>query len=93
MKYTDKELIKGYIQKAKNKLEVAGRLFAGGDYEDSVSRAYYAVYHAAQGLLLTEGEHASTHKGVLTLFSLFFVKTGRFKKNIGKYLSNLKDDR
>ncbi|WP_420266093.1 HEPN domain-containing protein [Candidatus Magnetominusculus dajiuhuensis] len=93
MNYTDRELIKGYVQKAGKKLEVAKRLFANGDYEDSVSRAYYAVYHAAQGLLLTEGERASTHKGVLTLFSLLFVKTGRFKKNLGKYLSNLKDDR
>ncbi|MBF0456648.1 MAG: HEPN domain-containing protein [Nitrospirae bacterium] len=93
MKSSDKELVKGYVQKAQKKLEVAKRLFTNGDYEDSVSRSYYAVFHAAQGLLLTEGEHASTHKGVLTLFSLLFVKTGRFMKNLGKYLSNLKDDR
>lgn len=66
-----KELIKGYIGKADKKLQVAVRLFESGDYEDAVSRAYYAVYHAAQALLLSEGEKAETHKGVVTLFGLF----------------------
>ena len=93
MKAADKALVDGYIQKAEKKLEVAERLFKSGDYEDSVSRAYYAVFHAAQALLLTEGEHAESHKGVVTLFGLLFVKTGKFGKNIGKYLANLKDDR
>lgn len=93
MESTTKELIKGYILKAETKLEVAGRLFISGDYEDAVSRAYYAVYHAAQALLLSEGEKAETHKGVITLFSLLFVKTGRFNRNLGKFLANLKDDR
>lgn len=88
-----KELIKGYMEKAQKKLEVAKRLFESEDYEDAVSRAYYAVYHATQALLLTEGEKAETHKGVVTLFGLLFVKTGKFKKNLGKYLANLKDDR
>lgn len=88
-----KELIKGYMEKAQKKLEVAKRLFETEDYEDAVSRAYYAVYHATQALLLTEGEKAETHKGVVTLFGLLFVKTGKFKKNLGKYLANLKDDR
>ncbi len=93
MEATTKALIKGYIQKAEKKLEVAERLFKSGDFEDAVSRAYYAAFHAAQALLLTEGEHAETHKGVVTLFGLLFVKTGKFSKNFGKYLANLKDDR
>ena len=88
-----KILINGYLEKAEKKLEVAKRLLASGDYEDAISRAYYAVYHATQALLLTEGQHAETHKGVVTLFGLLFVKTGKFSKNFGKYLANLKDDR
>jgi len=88
-----KELIKGYLEKAERKLKVAEKLLRSDDYEDAVSRAYYAVFHAAQGLLLTEGERAETHKGVVTLFGLLFVKTGKFKKDLGKYLANLKDER
>lgn len=90
---TTKALINGYIKKAEKKLGVAKKLLKSGDHEDAVSRAYYAVYHAAQALLLTEGERAETHKGVVTLFGLLFVKTGKFSKNLGKYLANLKDDR
>lgn len=93
MKSAVKELVKGYIQKAEGKLGVARRLFASGDYEDAVSRAYYAIYHATQALLLTEGQRAETHRGVITLFGLLFVKTGKFNKNLGKFLANLKDDR
>jgi uncharacterized protein (UPF0332 family) len=93
LKAVTKALIAGYMQKAEKKLVVAKKLLKSGDYEDAVSRAYYAVYHAAQALLLTEGEKAETHKGVVTLFGLLFVKTGKFSKNIGKYIANLKDDR
>ena len=88
-----KELVKGYLEKAEKKLKVAEKLLRSDDYEDAVSRAYYAVFHAAQALLLTEGERAETHKGVVTLFGLLFVKTGKFKKDLGKYLANLKDER
>lgn len=93
MEYKIKELIKGYLQKADKKLNTAKRLFDLGDYEDAVSRAYYAVYHATQALLLTEGVKGESHKGLITLFGLLFVKTGKFDKNIGKILMNLKDDR
>jgi uncharacterized protein (UPF0332 family) len=90
---TTKALITGYFQKAEKKLEVAERLRKFGDVEDAVSRAYYAVFHATQALLLTEGHRAESHKGLVTLFSLLFVKTGKFDRKYGKYLVNLKDDR
>lgn len=93
MDLATKELIKGYLEKAEKKLKVAEKLLRSDDYEDAVSRAYYAVFHAAQALLLTEGERAETHKGIVTLFGLLFVKTGKFKKDLGKYLANLKDER
>jgi uncharacterized protein (UPF0332 family) len=35
-----KEIIKGYLQKADKKLEVAERPLKSCDYEDAVSRAY-----------------------------------------------------
>lgn len=89
MDETTKTLINGYIQKASRKLEVAERLLKSEDYEDSVSRAYYAVYHATQAPLQTEGVRAESHKGAVTLFGLLFVKTGKFGRNIGKYIANL----
>jgi hypothetical protein len=88
-----KEIVLAYLEKAAKKLAVAKKLLASEDYEDAVSRSYYAAFHATQALLLSEGQKAESHKGALTLFSLLFVKTGKFSKNFGKYLANLKDDR
>ena len=86
-------LLKGYLEKSKDKLQVAEELFREKHFEDAVSRAYYSVFHAAQAILLTEGLSASTHQGLVNLFGLHLVKTGKFEKRFGKYLANLKDDR
>lgn len=86
-------LVQGYLAKSGEKLRVAQGLLQRGEYEDAVSRAYYSVFHAAQAVLLTEGLSASTHQGLVNLFGLHMVKTGKFANKFGKYLSNLKDDR
>ena len=93
MDNSTRAIISGYIEKARKKLEVSERLLRSSDYDDAVSRAYYAAFHAAQALLLSEGERAETHKGVITLFGLLFVKSGKFDRRFGKYLANLKDER
>jgi len=86
-------LLKAYLEKSKDKLQVAEELLRGGHFEDAVSRAYYSVFHAAQAVLLTEGLSADTHQGLVNLFGLHLVKTGKFEKKFGRYLANLKDDR
>lgn len=86
-------LLQGYLAKAKEKLRVAETLFRASAYDDAVSRAYYAVFHAAQAILLTEGLSATTHQGVVNLFGLHLVKTGKLDARFGKSLANLKDDR
>ena len=92
----DKEtssLIKGYIEKAKDKLKIAASLLDDGAYDDAVSRAYYAAFHATSAVLLTEGLSTDTHRGLINLFGLHFIKTNKIGKKYGRYLSNLKDDR
>ena len=86
-------MIKGYLEKARGKLKIASNLLDDGAYDDTVSRAYYAAFHAATAVLLTEGLSAETHRGLLNLFGLHFVRTGKIEKKYGKYLANLKDDR
>ena len=86
-------LIKAYIEKSKEKLKTAENLLAAESYDDAVSRAYYAAFHSATAMLLTEGLSADTHRGLLNLFGLHFVKTGKIDRKYGRYLSNLKDDR
>ena len=86
-------LIRGYLNKAQEKLTVAETLLKLKDYEDAVSRAYYSVFHAAQAVLLTEGLSSNTHQGLVSLFGLHFVKSGKLEKKFGKFLVELKDDR
>jgi uncharacterized protein (UPF0332 family) len=86
-------LLQGSLEKSKEKLRVAEQLLQSGAYEDTVSRAYYSAFHAAQAVLQTEGLSVSTHQGLVNLFGLHFVKTGKFPKRFGKFLANLKDDR
>lgn len=93
MDNTQRELIRGYLSKARDKARVARELLAKGEWDDAVSRAYYAAFHAAQAALLTEGQRGETHKGLITLFGLLLVKTGKFDKKWGKFLASLKDDR
>lgn len=93
MDKAQRELIRGYLTKAREKVRVARDLCAKGEWDDAISRAYYAAYHAAQAALLTEGQRGDTHKGVVMLFGLLLVKTGKLDKKWGKFLSNLKDDR
>ncbi len=93
MHNTNKEIIKGYIEAAKVKLDSAEILLKHSKYDDTVSRAYYAVFHCAQALLLSIGVKAESHSGVRQLFGLHFIKNEEFSKKYGKYLKKLKDDR
>ncbi|HLD50015.1 MAG TPA: HEPN domain-containing protein [bacterium] len=86
-------LIQAYLEKSQQKLRVAGILLKNADYEDAISRAYYSAFHAAHAVLLTEGLDPATHQGLVNLFGLHFVKTGKFERKMGKYLTHLKDDR
>ena len=93
MDSTTRDLIGAYLEKADQKLVVAKKLLASGDFDDAVSRAYYAAFHAVRALLLTAGQNPATHHGAVTLFNLLFIKTGTFERELGRFFTNLKDDR
>ncbi len=72
-------------------LETAQLLCDRGRYRSCISRAYYAMYYAAQALLLSEGLDTSTHKGVIKLINFHFTQTGKLPLNIAKLLKNAHD--
>jgi len=78
------------LEKAVERLRVAGKLFRDGDYEDAVSRAYYAMYHAAGAALSTVNTFPRTHEGVVLEFGRKFVLAGIFPKGLGKNLADAK---
>jgi len=78
------------MQKALKRLHVAQKLLHDSEYEDAVSRAYYAMYHAAKAALATKNTFPKTHEGVVTEFGKKFVLTGTFPKELGKNLADTK---
>ena len=72
-------------------LDTAEFLYNLQRYRSCISRTYYAMYYVSQALLLSEGIETSTHRGVIKLINLHFVKTGRIASNISKLLSDIYD--
>lgn len=89
----DNSIINEYIKVAEEKFKAAKILFENEMFDDSVSRAYYAVFHCVQAMLLSLGISAESHSGAKNLFGHHFVKTGKIDTKFAKYLKELKDER
>jgi len=83
-----KELIR-----AKKALLAAKTLLENQLYEDCVSRAYYAVLHAAKAALAIEGVEPQSHHAVRRMFGLHLVKTGKIEKEFARILTAEQEDR
>lgn len=57
-------------------LKSAKLLLEHGALEDAVSRAYYAMFHAAKAILFNKGVKTKTHKGTISLFGEYIIKKG-----------------
>lgn len=74
-------------RRAVKALRAAGILLENGYPEDAVSRAYYAVLHAARAALMSKGVEARTHTGIRRLFGTELVGTGDIERNWAKVLA------
>ena len=82
--------VKAHMEKAAKRLRVAEKLLQEGEYEDSISRAYYAMYHAAKAALAIMNVFPKTHQGLVSEFGKRFVLTGTFPKELGRTLADTK---
>ena len=83
-------LVSYRLESATEKLKSAIDLLENGDYKDSVSRSYYAIFTAARALLATKQLDSSKHSGVIALFNQHFVKTEIISADIGKLIGKAK---
>ena len=67
------------IKRAMKYLKSARLLLENGDYESSVSRAYYAMFYSTEAILLTKDLSFSSHKGVISAFGEYFIKEDIFE--------------
>ncbi len=71
----------------------ADLLLEAGFYEDAVSRAYYAVLHAAKAALLARNIITESHTSVRRLFGKELVQQGLLEKEWALILAHEQDER
>jgi uncharacterized protein (UPF0332 family) len=76
---------------ALEELDIAKLLLEKAHYRASISRSYYSMYYATQALLVSQNIDTSTHKGLIRLFSLHFVKTGKLSPEWSNILKEAYD--
>lgn len=68
------------MAKARRSLAAARRLHEAGDSDFAVSRAYYAMFYAAEALLLRRNLSFSRHAGVIAALQREYVTSGELPR-------------
>lgn len=92
-KEKSKEKIRLELERGSESLKSAEVNLKEGLFDESVSSAYYAMFHSVKALLHTVGEEPSTHQGVVTLFGLHFIKPKHIEEEYNDLFIEAKDDR
>jgi uncharacterized protein (UPF0332 family) len=64
------------LEKAKTLLIQADLLLKNRQYDGSVNRFYYAIFTAVRAILALVELDSQSHRGVISFFDRYFVKTG-----------------
>ncbi len=78
------EKIDALLNKAQKFLRSAAVLFELEDFDSSASRAYFAMFYAAQALLLNETQAFSSKQGIRSSFIQQFVRNGPLPQRAGE---------
>ncbi|MDI6738998.1 MAG: HEPN domain-containing protein [Candidatus Edwardsbacteria bacterium] len=81
------------MEKARESIRAAKELLANDHAGFSASRAYYAMFYAAEALLLTKQLSFSRHKAVISAFGKEFAKSGEMPVKLHRYFINAFDMR
>lgn len=87
------ELIKYRLERAKETHTDAKKYYESTSLVSTVNRIYYAMFYAANALLALKGFSSSKHIGVRSIFNREFVKKGLIDKKMGKFYSDMFDNR
>jgi uncharacterized protein (UPF0332 family) len=85
--------ISDLMEKASHSLGAAGQLLKSGYPDFSVGRSYYAMFYAAEALLLTRNLSFSKHKAVISAIGREFIKTDKLPPELHRYISDAFDAR
>lgn len=84
-----KALVEYRIEKAYACLDEAEKVSELSLWNLTANRLYYALYHAASALLLSDGYRSHTHKGLMSQISLNYVKSNKILPEDGKLIRQM----
>lgn len=93
MKPESMEYVRYRISRAETTLQLARLALDNGFLYDAINRFYYACFFAVSALLLAEGHSSSKHKGVQSLFSRYWIQTGKLPASTGRFFHRLYEHR
>ncbi len=82
-----------WLEKAQENLSAAELLYEQHYYDIAASRAYYAMFYAAQAALLTKNLTFTKHSAVIAAFGKEFAKTGEIDPKLHRYLTSAQEAR
>ncbi len=82
-----------YLSHSRRALESAPLSLEHGFYDTAVNRAYYAMFYATSGLLLTKNITRSKHSGTISAFREHSVKTGLIEVEYSDLYGDVMDAR
>lgn len=85
--------IQAYLGHAQRSLASAESSIEHGFYNTVINRAYYAIFYAASGLLLTHNLSRSKHSGVIAAFRQQFVQAGLIEPEYSDIYGDVMDAR
>ncbi|RRA98684.1 HEPN domain-containing protein [Larkinella rosea] len=86
-----KDAIRLRIKKAEENLAATKSNLEDEFFGVAVNRAYYAMFCATQALLLINGFHVKTHKGMHVKFGELYIQSNIFPKEMATLLTATED--
>lgn len=87
MEYSEKELSKHRLTRAKEDLSTAKVLYDSGNYAQSINRSYYSIFHATRALLAFDKYDSKKHSGVIHFFNQHYIATNKIENHFGKIIA------
>lgn len=86
----EKKMVIAYrLDKANKTLYEAQKVIELSLWATAANRLYYAVYYAVSSLLIAKGLNAKTHEGIIRMFNMHFINTGKIDMELGRQYNRL----
>lgn len=78
-----------YLEKAEETMQEVEVAVAAKKWNMAANRLYYALFHAATALFVSDGRAVGTHLGAKVTLGIHYVRTGVLTREQGRLFSRL----